>query len=115
MQELETLIIETETGFEINPVSLSKLKELKEIKDKVDKELKDLTSSITNELKKHYSTTQRVGNYNFVVKGGNYETEFDLEAFKRDHLELYVFYSKPVFKALSYQLASAERIKKNVQ
>lgn len=92
-----------------------KLKELKQNKDNIERELKTLSLNITNELKERFNTTERVGEYNFVVKGGNYTFEFDMDSFMNDHLELYIQYLKPKENKITYQLVSATRGKKNVQ
>ena len=115
MQELETYLVETETGFEINPEALEELKRLKKESDKYAKDYKALSTKITNELKTHFTATTKVSGYNFIVKGGTYEFEFDLETFKQEHLDLFIKYVKPTFKAISYQLATATREKKDVQ
>ena len=115
MQELETYLVETEAGYEINPEALEELKRLKKESDNYAKEYKALSTKITNELKTHFASTTKVSGYNFIIKGGTYEFEFDLETFKQEHLDLFIKYAKPTFKAISYQLATSTREKKDVQ
>lgn len=116
MQEIETYLVENEVGeLEINPTFIAKLEELKKAKEKIEKELKQLTGNITNELREHYTETTKISGYNFTVKGGFYDVEFDLETFKRENFETYVKYLKPHESKVTYVLASAERKKRDVQ
>ena len=89
--------------------------ELKKAKEKIEKELKQLTGNITNELREHYTETTKISGYNFTVKGGFYDVEFDLETFKRENFETYVKYLKPHESKVTYVLATAERKKRDVQ
>lgn len=113
MQELETYLVETETGLEIKKEYVDKLNELKKEKARVERELKALSTNITNELKTKFSETTKVGGYNLVVKGGFYGMTFDLDAFKHENLALYIKYLVPQESALQYQLASSTREKTN--
>lgn len=109
MQELETYLVETDIGLEIHPKALETLKTLKTQKDLYDSQYKALSNAITNELKTHFTNTTKVSGFNFVVKGGTYEFEFDMEKFKEDYLELFVKYLKPIYKEIQYQLASERK------
>ena len=91
---------------------LDKLAELKQEKDRVERELKTLSSSITEELKTKYYETTKVGEYNFIVKGGFYDLEFDLDRFIDEQFELYCKYLKPHLSKQQFTLQSATRGKK---
>lgn len=105
-------VIETEFGgLKINPESIAKLRELKAQKDKLDKELKTLSSGIVEEIKQHTNLSTPFGEYNFVVKGGYYGIEFDLERFKEEHPQLFMQYQKTVYTKESFALVSATRKK----
>ena len=105
-------VIETEFGgLTIKPESFAKLKELKAQKDKLDKELKALSSSIVEEIKQYTNLSTPFGEYNFVVKGGYYGIEFDLERFKEEHPQLFMQYQKPIYTKESFALVSATRKK----
>ena len=111
---MENNYLEEQDGiYRIKQEYLDKLKELKEQSDKLGKELKTLSSGITNEIKELVNETTPFGDYNFIVKGGFYSYEFDLESFKQEHPSLYLEYVKPTFSKLTYVLQSATRGKKN--
>lgn len=111
MQELETYLVETDTGLEIKKEYVDKLNELKKEKARVERELKTLSTNITNELKTKFNETTKVGGFNLVVKGGFYDMEFDIDTFKNENFELYIKYLVPHESAIQYQLASATRTK----
>lgn len=112
MHKVETYLRVNDNGeIVIKQEHLSKLQELRETKEKVERELKTLSSSIVSELKEHYQETTKISDYNFVVKGGNYGFEFDLEKFKNENFELYLSYLKPTQTSVSFSLVSAKRKK----
>jgi hypothetical protein len=112
--EVNTYLVEENGTLVLKQEVIDKLEELKKIKESAEKELKALSSSIQNELKEKYTMTTKVGTYNFVVKGGYWGLEFDLDLFKEENPETYIKYLKPKFTQVSYQLAKATREKKNV-
>ena len=112
--EVETYLVEENGTLVLKQEVIDRLEELKKQKESVEKELKALSSSIQNELKEKYTMTTKVGNYNFVVKGGYWGLEFDLDLFKEENPQTYIKYLKPKFTETSYQLAKATREKKNV-
>lgn len=114
MQEIETYLEEINGELTIKSDYLEKLKALKEQKDKVEKELKTLSSAITSEIKTRVNETTKVGDYNFVVKGGFYDFVFDMDTFMRENLEIYMRYLVPHESNKTYSLVSATREKKNV-
>lgn len=107
------LSINDDGVYHIKDEYLAKLKELKEQKETLDKELKTLSSAITSEIKELVNETTPFGEYNFIVKGGFYSYDFDLESFKNEHPSLYLQFVKPTYSALSYVLQSASRGKNN--
>lgn len=107
-----TYLTEEKGQVSIKQEYLDKLAELKQEKERVEKELKTLSSGITKELETRYNETTKLGNYNFVAKGGFYSFAFDEELFKQEHLELYIEYLKPVEVKTTYTLVSATREKK---
>lgn len=111
---METYLIEINGQVNIKEEALTKLQELKKQKDSIERELKTLSNAITEELKGRYTETTKVSNYNFVVKGGFYDVEFDMETFMKENFFLYVKYLKPHFTEIKYSLVSATREKKNV-
>jgi len=74
---------------------LSKYTELKQQRDKLDKEIKDIESQLKSELKELVSETTKVGNFTYVVSGGFYTYEFDLDLLKREQPLTYLQYLKP--------------------
>lgn len=116
MHELETLdtyLEENEQGeLVIKQECLDRLNELKKQKESTERELKTLSLAITEELKGHYNDTTKVSGYNFTVKGGFYDLEFDMETFKQENIELYIKYLRPHESKVSYSLVSATREKK---
>lgn len=108
---METLI-EQNGQLVIREDVLKKYEELKKAKESVERELKSLSLAIQNELKEKYTMTTKVGNYNFIVKGGFWSFEFDLETFKVENPTLYIKYLKEKETKVSYQLANATREKK---
>ena len=119
MQEMESNVMETFTE-EVDGLVVikqeyeDKLKALKKQKDEIEGEIKSLSSQITNELKTKFTSTKKVGAFNFVVKGGDFTFEFDESRFKEENLALYITYLKPKQNKISYQLVSATRGKKDV-
>lgn len=96
----------------IKKETLEELKELKAKSDEYTKKVKDLTSGIVEEIKEITNETTPFGDYNFIVKGGFYSTEFDIEKFKQDHPTLYLEYLKPSYSKVSYSLTKATKEKK---
>ena len=105
-------LVEMDGVLKIKPEFLDQLKELKVESDKSAKKLKELTIGITNEIKEFCDETTHFGDYNFVVKGGFYSYEFDLEKFKAENTKLYLQYLKPTFSKVTQTLVSATRTKK---
>lgn len=114
MHEMESYLEEINGEYTIKQDVLEKLDTLKKAKESAEKELKALSGAITQELQNIYTTTTKISGYNFTVKGGFYDVEFDLETFKVDHLDLYIKYLKPHQSKITYSLVSATREKKNV-
>lgn len=112
MREQETYLENINGELVIKEEYTERLKTLKQAKEVAERELKSLSAAIQDELKEHCTTTTKVGKYTFVLKGGYWTTEFDLEKFKSENLELYVKYLKAKEVPISYQLVSAERVKK---
>ncbi len=74
---------------------LSKYTDLKQQRDKLDKEIKEIESEIKNELAEMVNETTKVGNFTYVVSGGFYTYEFDLETMKKEQPLIYLQYLKP--------------------
>lgn len=105
-------IVETKFGgITISQKTIAELKRLKTQKDKLDNELKTLSSGIVEEIKQYTTLSTPFGEYNFVVKGGYYGIEFDIEKFKEEHPQLFMQYQKPVYTKESFSLVSASRKK----
>lgn len=106
-------LVENELGItKIKQEHLDKLKSLREQKDKLDKEIKTLSSGIIKEIETLTTESAPFGEYNYVVKGGYYGVEFDLETFKQEHPSLYLDYLKPTYSKVSSSLVKATREKK---
>lgn len=108
---METLKYLDKVGDEyiIKEEQLKKFQELKAQADKSAKELKEFSQDLYGELKQVFTDTTKVSNYNFIVKGGYYTFDFDLELFKKEHLELYIAYLKPKATSVSYSFQKASR------
>ena len=115
MQDMETYLEEVNGELVIKQDVQDKLSDLRKQKDQLEREIKTLSSGITNELKTHYTETQKVGGYNFVAKGGYFDFVFDLDTFKNDHFDIYCQYLVPHETKITYSLVSAIREKKDVQ
>ena len=115
MSEIKTYVVDNNGKLTINEQAIKELRELQKQKKEIEQRLTGLSQSIVNELKTHFSETTNVGEYNFVVKGGFYDYEFDLERFKSENLALYISYLIPRKPKESFVLVSATREKKNEQ
>ena len=112
IEEVKTYLVEENGSLVLKKEVVERLEELKRQKESAEKELKALSSSIQDELKEKYTMTTKVGTYNFVVKGGYWGIEFDLDLFKKENPETYIKYLKPKFTQMSYQIVKATRDKK---
>ena len=108
MQENEYLVYENDE-IAIKQEYLDKLKKLKETKERVERELKALSNAITKELSTKFSETTKVSGYNYTIKGGYYDLEFDMDTFKSENIETYIKYLKPHFVKETSVLVSASR------
>lgn len=97
----------------VNEEVLKKYEELQKELGRVKKELDTLSSSIKKELQTKFNTTTKISGYNFIVKGGYWTCEFDMERFKEENPELFIKYQKAKQVPISYSFVKATREKKN--
>lgn len=108
MEDLKYLEL-VDDEYVIKEEFLDQFKELKKNADEYAKKLKELSTDMYEELKTVFPETSKVSGFNFIVKGGHYTFDFDLESFKKDHLDLFVQYLKPKEVKKTYALAKAKR------
>jgi len=94
--ENETLSIEENTYKEY----LELVAKAKPINDRI----KEIESQLKSELKELVSETTTVNDLTFVVGGGFYTFDFDLERFKKEHFDLFMEYLKPYYSPEKYSL-----------
>ena len=93
----------------IKEEKLKKFQELKDKADKAKKELDEFSKDMYGELKTVFHETTKINDYNFIVKGGFLTIDFDLDSFKKEHLDLYLEYLKPKATSVSYSFQKASR------
>ena len=83
---------------------MTEYRQLKSQSEQINKRIKEIEESIKTELKDLVSETTQVSDFTYVVGGGFWQTEFDMETFKKENFDLYVKYLKPKQSKETYAL-----------
>lgn len=99
-----SIVVKKNDELVIDQKIVEEYKQLKTQSEKIENRVKEIETQIKNELKELVSETTQVGDFNFIIGGGFWSFEFDLEKFKKDHFALYVKYLKPKQSKETYSL-----------
>ena len=76
--------------------TMNKYNQLKAQKEDLEKQLKEIENALKTELANlEVCETTQVGQFTYVVGGGFYSYEFDMETFKKDNPFEFMKYLKP--------------------
>lgn len=107
------LLVENNGVLEIETETLKELNRLRAEKKEIDEKYKTLTNALNNALKiATNGKGTRVSDYNFVVKGGNWTFELDVDYLKANFPQIYDECLKPVQTRTTYSLVFAKKEKK---
>lgn len=108
------LVLKNDKG-EISVVAevLSKYQSLKEQAKELDKQISEIENQLKSELKEMCFETTKIGDLSFIVSGGFFTTDFDMETFKKENPLIYLKYIKPKQSKETYKLTYG-KAKKNV-
>lgn len=103
-------IEEKDLQISIKQEFVEKLKKLKEEMDRYTKAYKELSKAIESELAPlHIESTCNLGDFNYVVKGGDYLYKFDEEKLKEEMPEIYAKYCYPTLSKVSAYIQIGKR------
>ena len=109
------LLVENNGVLEIETETLKELNRLRAEKKEIDEKYKTLTNALNNALKiATNGKGAKISDYNFVVKGGNWTFELDIEKLKAEFPQIYDACLKPIQTKTTYSLVYTKREKKNV-
>lgn len=109
------LLVENNGVLEIETETLKELNRLRAEKKEIDEKYKVLTNALNNALKiATNGKGTKISDYNFVVKGGNWTFELDIEKLKAEFPQIYDACLKPIQTKTTYSLVYTKREKKNV-
>ena len=70
----------------------------------INDRIKEIENALKGELKDLVSETTKINDLTFVVGGGFYSYDFDLERFKAEHFDLYSQYLTPKQSKETYSI-----------